>query len=120
MKKIVLFMFIAMVLAASCGEKEKKYDVTLIEIKSSTCGACEKMEPVMKKLKEKYEGSDKVNIIVYDTSTPEGSEKASRYNFKRLPTLIFLDKNKREYFRSERRQSAAVISAVIEAKTGKK
>ena len=118
MKKNFVFAVFFMVIMAGCAEKEKNYDVTLMEVMSSSCGACEKMKPAMDKIKQKYKDSDAVNVIVYDTTTEKGAEIAAKYGVHHLPALIFLDKEKREYFRSEQPQPAGVISAVIEAKAG--
>ncbi len=119
MRKTLISALFLIIICTGCAKKEKTYDVTLIEVMSSSCGACEKMEPVMEKIRQKYEGSEKVNIVVYDTHTKEGAEIADRYGVHRLPTLIFLDKDNQEYFRSERQQPAGIISAIIETKAGK-
>lgn len=76
---------------------EKKHIVTFIELGSVRCIPCQKMQPVMKAVEEKY--GDQVKVIFYDVWTPKGKEDAKQFEFDGIPTQIFLDKNGKEYSR---------------------
>ena len=76
---------------------EKKHIVTFIELGSVRCIPCQKMQPVMKSIEEKY--GDQVKVIFYDVWTPKGKEDAKQFEFDGIPTQIFLDKNGKEYSR---------------------
>ncbi len=76
---------------------EKKQIVTFIELGSVRCIPCQKMQPVMKSVEEKY--GDQVKVIFYDVWSPKGKEDAKQFDFDGIPTQLFLDENGREYFR---------------------
>ena len=103
---------IALLSSASCGNNEgsksskgaslpadHKYKVTFIELGSVNCVPCQMMQPVMKKVVEKY--PTQVRIVFYDVWTEEGAPYAKIYNIRAIPTQVFLDENNREYFRHE-------------------
>lgn len=73
------------------------HKVTFIELGSVRCIPCQKMQPIIKSIEEKY--SDQVEIIFYDVWTPEGKEKAKDFVFDVIPTQLFLDSDGKEYFR---------------------
>ena len=74
-----------------------KYKVTFVELGSVRCIPCQKMQPVMKSIEEKYAGQ--VKVVFYDVWTPQGNPFASQYNVKAIPTQVFLDENGKEYAR---------------------
>lgn len=76
---------------------ETKYKATFIELGSVRCIPCQKMQPVLKSVEEKY--GDQVKVIFYDVWTPQGKEDAKQFVFDAIPTQLFLDENGREYFR---------------------
>lgn len=76
---------------------ETKYKATFIELGSVRCIPCQKMQPVIKSVEEKY--GDQVKVIFYDVWTPQGKEDAKQFVFDAIPTQLFLDENGREYFR---------------------
>lgn len=76
---------------------ETKYKATFIELGSVRCIPCQKMQPVIKSVEEKY--GDQVKVIFYDVWTPKGKEDAKQFEFDGIPTQIFLDENGREYSR---------------------
>jgi len=76
---------------------ETKYKATFIELGSVRCIPCQKMQPVIKSVEEKY--GDQVKVIFYDVWTPRGKEDAKQFDFEAIPTQLFLDENGREYFR---------------------
>ncbi len=80
-------------------QDEEKYKVTFIELGSVRCIPCQKMQPIMESVEEKFAGQ--VNVVFYDVWTPEGKPYADKYNIKVIPTQVFLDENGKEYFRHE-------------------
>lgn len=81
----------------SVTNSETKYKATFIELGSVRCIPCQKMQPVIKSVEEKY--GDQVKVIFYDVWTPQGKEDAKQFDFEAIPTQLFLDENGREYFR---------------------
>ena len=73
--------------------------VTFIELGSVKCIPCKMMQPVMKEIEEEY--GDQVDVVFYDVWTPEGKPYAGVYNIRVIPTQVFLDKDKNEYYRHE-------------------
>ncbi len=80
-------------------QEEGNYKVTFIELGSVRCIPCQKMQPIMKSVEEKY--PNQVKVIFYDIWTSEGRPYANKYNVKVIPTQVFLDENGKEYFRHE-------------------
>jgi thioredoxin 1 len=76
-----------------------KYKVTFIELGSVRCIPCQKMQSVMKSVREKY--GKQVNVIFYDVWTPEGKPFGQQYAIQVIPTQVFLDENGKEFFRHE-------------------
>ncbi|HPF51703.1 MAG TPA: thioredoxin family protein [Draconibacterium sp.] len=74
-----------------------KYKVTFVELGSVRCIPCQKMQPVMKSIEEKYAGQ--VKVVFYDVWTTQGKPFASQYNVEAIPTQVFLDENGKEYAR---------------------
>ncbi|MBK6537867.1 MAG: thioredoxin family protein [Ignavibacteria bacterium] len=81
----------------SVTNSETKYKATFIELGSVRCIPCQKMQPVIKSVEEKY--GDQVKVIFYDVWTPQGKEDAKQFDFDAIPTQLFLDENGKEYFR---------------------
>jgi len=77
--------------------KEIKYKVTFIELGSVRCIPCQKMQPIMKSIEEKY--GDQVKVVFYDVWTDEGKPFADQYNVDAIPTQVFLEKDGKEFFR---------------------
>ena len=78
-------------------QAEPKYKVTFIELGSVRCIPCQKMQPVMKSIEEKYPGQ--VKVVFHDVWTSEGKPFASVYGIESIPTQVFLDENGKEYSR---------------------
>ncbi len=74
-----------------------KYKVTFIELGSVRCIPCQKMQPVMKSIKEKY--ANQVNVVFHNVWTTEGKPFAEQYGIEAIPTQVFLDENGKEYSR---------------------
>jgi thioredoxin 1 len=80
-------------------QSEVKYKVTFIELGSVRCIPCQKMQPVMKSIEEKYSGQ--VKVVFHDVWTPEGKPFAEKYGIYAIPTQVFLDENGKEFARHE-------------------
>jgi len=78
-------------------KEEKKYKVTFIELGSVRCIPCQKMQPVMKAVEEKY--GDQVKVVFHDVWTPEGQPFGKTYGIESIPTQVFLDENGKEFSR---------------------
>ncbi|MCA1761049.1 MAG: thioredoxin family protein, partial [Bacteroidales bacterium] len=63
-----------------------KYKVTFIELGSVRCIPCQKMQPIMKSIEEKYPGQ--VKVVFHDVWTPEGKPFASVYGIEAIPTQV--------------------------------
>jgi len=79
--------------------ESKDIKVTFIELGSVKCIPCRMMQPIMKKIEDKY--GAQVKVIFYDVWTEKGKPYAYKYKIRLIPTQIFLDKNGIEYFRHE-------------------
>ena len=77
--------------------KDIKYKVTFIELGSVRCIPCQKMQPIMKSIREKY--PTQVNVLFYDVWTEAGAPYSKQYGIEAIPTQVFLDKDGKEYFR---------------------
>ncbi len=71
--------------------------VTFVELGSVGCIPCDKMQPIMKEIKEEYKGQ--VKVVFHDVKTPEGEPYKKEFNIRAIPTQVFLDKDGNEYFR---------------------
>ncbi len=125
MKKI-LFLLLSAIIFVSCSNKseqqEKKSDenietATDIEIEkpmvldfsAEWCVWCKKLEPTLKELEKKYNGSVEFQTI----DTDKESQLATTYKIKGLPTLVFINKNGEEVGRIEGFTSAENIEKEI-------
>jgi len=80
-------------------KKEANYKVTFIELGSTRCIPCQKMQPIMKSIEEKY--GTQVKVEFHDVWTPQGQPFGDKYGISAIPTQIFLDANGKEFFRHE-------------------
>ena len=81
------------------GSKTDDYIVTFIELGSVRCIPCQKMQPIMKSIEEKY--GEQVKVVFHDVWTPEGSPFADQYAIEVIPTQVFLDKDGKEFYRHQ-------------------
>lgn len=79
------------------GTKVNSCMVTFVEIGSLRCVPCKMMQPVIKKVADRY--GEKVKIIFHDVWTPEGRPYGKKYGIRAIPTQVFLDKAGKEFFR---------------------
>ena len=73
--------------------------VTLIELGSTKCIPCKKMQPILEEIKKEYKGQ--VKVLFHDVWTDKGRPFARTFNIRLIPTQVFLDKDGNEYFRHE-------------------
>ena len=106
LKKIITLFFLLTYTVIGFAQKQAtnntkkdavKYKVTFVELGSVRCIPCQKMQPVMKSIEEKY--GEQVKVIFYDVWTPEGKPYGAQYNIEAIPTQVFLDENGKEFFR---------------------
>ncbi|MBA3062891.1 thioredoxin family protein [bacterium] len=71
--------------------------VTFVELGSVGCIPCDKMQPIMKEIKEEYKGQ--VKVVFHDVKTAEGNPYIKEFGIRAIPTQVFLDKDGNEYFR---------------------
>lgn len=104
-QKAILLTAAAFFIFVSCSSQksdpgrksESRYKVTFIELGSTRCIPCQKMQPVMKSLEQKY--GNQVKIVFYDVWTEAGAPYGKQYNIEAIPTQVFLDEKGIEYFR---------------------
>lgn len=75
------------------AKKENKF--VMLELGSKGCIPCEKMKPVMDKLKKNY--GQKLEVIFVDVR--EHPDVATKWGVYVIPVQVFLDKNGREVHR---------------------
>ena len=70
--------------------------ITVIKLGAPWCGPCRTMDPIIKRLQEKYNtpGSD---ISIQDVNVDEDADASIKYGVKGIPTTIFLKDDKVEY-----------------------
>jgi thioredoxin 1 len=73
--------------------------VTLVELGSTKCIPCKKMQPILEEIKKEYKGQ--VKVLFHDVWTDKGRPFARTFNIRLIPTQVFLDKDGNEYFRHE-------------------
>jgi thioredoxin 1 len=78
---------------------EKNPKVTFIELGSVNCIPCKQMQPVMKKVEQKY--GSQVKVVFYDVWTKKDESYAYKYKIRAIPTQVFLDASGKEYARHE-------------------
>jgi thioredoxin 1 len=73
--------------------------VTFIELGSVNCIPCKQMQPVMKKVEERY--GTQVKVVFYDVWTDKDAPYGQKYRIRVIPTQVFLDSAGKEYSRHE-------------------
>lgn len=78
-------------------QNETTFKVTFIELGSVRCIPCQKMQPVMKSIEQKY--GKQVKVVFHDIWTEAGAPFAKKYGIEAIPTQVFLDETGKEFFR---------------------
>jgi thioredoxin 1 len=103
MKKILLSSGLLVVFMFFCSSErisaQNKPLVTFIELGSVNCIPCKKMQPVMKRVEQKY--GSQVKVVFYDIWTAQYKAMADKYKIRVIPTQVFLSADGKEYFRHE-------------------
>ncbi len=79
--------------ALSRAKKEGK--IVMLELGSVGCIPCEKMKPVMEKLRTSYKGK----LEVFFVDVRKDYDTAHKFGVYVIPTQVFLDKNGKEFHR---------------------
>ncbi len=74
---------------------KKQGRAVMLEVGSVGCIPCEKMKPVMERLRATYKG--KLEVVFVDIA--EDPDTARRFGVFAIPTQVFLDKNGKEFHR---------------------
>ena len=80
-------------------ENKSEIKITFVELGSVNCIPCRMMQPIMKEIENEYK--DQVKVVFYDVWTIDGQPYGVKYRIRVIPTQVFLDKDKKEYFRHE-------------------
>ncbi|MCB5247329.1 MAG: thioredoxin family protein [Candidatus Cloacimonetes bacterium] len=87
---------------------------TFIELGAESCIPCKMMQPILKELREEYQGLLKVEFI----DLYKDRAAAQEYNVRVMPTQVFLDMDGREFFRHEGFYPKAEIEKMLAARIG--
>jgi len=71
--------------------------ITFLELGSTSCIPCKKMEPILESVEKRY--GNQIDVIFHDVK--KNRDIAKQYNIRLIPTQIFLDENSNELFRHE-------------------
>jgi thioredoxin len=74
---------------------EKEGKAVMLELGSVGCIPCEKMKPVMEKLRTNYRG--RLEVLFVDVSKDRDTSR--RFRVFGIPTQVFLDKHGKEFYR---------------------
>ncbi len=88
--------------------------ITFVELGSVKCIPCQKMQPVMKSIEEKY--GDQIKVVFHDVWKEDQKLYATKYRIKLIPTQVFLDSTGKEFFRHEGFYPEAEIDKLLQKK----
>ena len=109
LRKSEWLVLLAVALAlVGCGNKEstnhrrapdgaENAKIVFLELGSTTCIPCKKMQPIMKSIEERYAGQ--VKVVFHDVMKDRAVSQ--QYGIKLIPTQIFLDQTGKEVMRHE-------------------
>ncbi len=96
----------------SGAEPAEAPKITFLELGSTTCIPCKKMEPVLEAIGDKY--GDQIEVIFHNVK--KDREIAKKFGIRLIPTQIFLDNKGRELFRHEGFFAEEKIDAFLQSK----
>jgi thioredoxin 1 len=73
--------------------------ITFVELGSTTCTPCRRMQPVIKSVEDRY--GDQIKVIFYDVWKEEHRSEVIKFKIRLIPTQVFLDKTGKEVLRHE-------------------
>lgn len=73
----------------------KENKLLLLELSSTTCSTCRRMQPYLQQIEEEY--ADKIIIKTIDIVAK--TDIAKRFKVNAIPTQIFIDRKGNEYFK---------------------
>jgi thioredoxin 1 len=85
--------------------------ITFVELGSTTCIPCKKMQPIMKSIEARYVGQ--VKVIFHDVMKDRA--KSQEFGIKLIPTQVFLDSAGKEITRHEGFFPEAEIDKILAA-----
>jgi len=77
------------------SKARKEGEAVMLELGSVGCMPCEKMKPVMEKLRTNYKGK----LEVFFVDVKKDRDSAQRFGVYIIPTQVFLDKSGKEIHR---------------------
>ena len=109
MKSSSIIIVLLIILSSQTFAKEK---ITFLEIGSTTCIPCKKMQPILKSIEMKY--GEQIKVIFHNTNKERDILK--KYNVRLIPTQIFLDKDGKEIHRHEGYYPEKEIDKLLKSK----
>jgi len=108
MRQCTTWVIIVLLCAGvSAAEAEDKRDtlpqvptagmVTMLDLGAHKCIPCKMMAPILKKLKQEYDG--KASILFIDVR--QHRKQGHKYGIRTIPTQIFFDKKGKEVYRHQ-------------------
>ena len=86
---------IAQAQAKKIPEVPVKGMVTMVDLGAGSCIPCKMMEPILKKVEERYK--DKAAIVFIDLRYHR--DQAARFKVRAIPTQVFFDSEGKEVYR---------------------
>jgi thioredoxin 1 len=87
---------------------------TFIELGAESCIPCKMMQPILKEIREEYQGLVKVEFI----DLYKDRAASQKYSVRMMPTQVFLDMDGREFFRHEGFYPKEEIEKMLAEKIG--
>jgi thioredoxin len=99
MKRLWLFLGISILMSAlTVNAAEKKLKLPkLMDFGAEKCMACQKLAPILEKMKKEYAGI--MDVAFIDVWLKKNVTIAKKYKIKSIPTQIFFDKDGKELWR---------------------
>lgn len=96
--RYIAFALIAFfMLSSSALPQNPKPKITFVELGSTMCIPCKKMQPIMKSVEKKY--GSQLKVIFHDVNKEK--QAIDDYKIKLIPTQVFLDESGKEIHRHE-------------------
>ncbi|WP_375757553.1 cytochrome c biogenesis protein CcdA [Corallococcus exercitus] len=88
---------------------------TMVEFVSQSCPVCQRMKPVVARLRQSCAARGDVDVLLVDVGSAEGRQAAARHGIRGVPTFLFLEAGGREVSRRVGEQSQAVLAQGLAA-----